>query len=266
MLYDQYFTDDLKNPTDIVRGRPRRRRRPERGVEAMKRGLLLSSLLLLLTLAGVGQDVSGTSLVDEFSNPNCEDIWARLDNFLTQLNNNPMATATISMSAKRGEARDDLYYETMMRNYFITRKVALERWRIIRTKAEESRIIRFWLTPPGARLPMLEVAAWSLEYPLGTKPFIFTNGENYMVEVTVCLYVNELDLLAKVLAANPHSRTNVVLIVKSKEQFYRRKKQVLRKLVGDYSISSNRIKFFQRINRRPNPYGIRSDAEYWFVL
>ena len=229
----------------------------------MRHVLIICALIVLSANVSSGQAPQSIS-VDEFSNPNCEDIWARLDNLLVQLDNNPTATATISISAKHGELKGDLYFEAMMRNYLIRRKISRDRFQIIRTHPTAHREIEFWLTPPGATSPKIDRAEWSLEYARDTKPFIFTHGENYAVEIGVCINVDELSLLAEVLEANPIARTNVVLDVRNGSQFNSKKRKTLKDLM-EYGIAKKRIRFFKRINRKPNPYGIRPTAEYWFA-
>ncbi len=248
MLFPQYFIDDLKNRAGLVRTL-----------------CLIGAFVFVLAFQVLGQEPAKTFLVDEFANPGCEDLWARLDNFLVQMGNNPTATGTIWIAEKRGDVRDNLYYEAMIRNYLIERKLSPDRWRIIRTGPKNERLVKFWITPPEAQPASVNPSSWSFEYPPVTKPFIFTNGENYMVEMTVCIYVDEISLLAKVLDANPRANTNVVLIVRTNKEFNSRKRRVLKELVLYYAINKKKIRFFKRIDKRPNPYGIRPKTEYWFI-
>lgn len=225
--------------------------------------LVICALIFLPSPPSLAQAANSIP-VDEFSDPNCEDIWARLDNFLIQLNNNPTANATISISAKHGNLASNLYFEAMMRNYLIRQKIEPNRIHIFRAQPTATREIKFWLTPPAAQMPKIDRADWSLEYAPDTKPFIFTHGESYAAEIGVCIYVDELSLLAKVLEANPGASTNVVLDVRNNRQFDSRKRRT-RKDLMEYGIGRNKIRFFKRIDRKPNPHGIRPTAEYWFV-
>jgi hypothetical protein len=177
---------------------------------------------------------------------------------------NPTALATIEIIGKENDISANFYLESMIRGY--ARKfLPAGRWSMRRAKWERERRFRYWLTPPGAIPPKIDDANWSFVYPANTKPFIFTHGESHMVEVGVCLYVDEIDLLAKALEANPKARVNVVLIVRNDQQYQRRRREVVRTLMRKYSISATKIRTFKKISRKPNPHGINPDAEYWFV-
>ena len=102
-------------------------------------------------------------------------------------------------------------------------------------------------------------------YPSGTKPFLFTEGESYSVELGVCLDVDEVALLAKALEFNPAARVNVVLIVRSNREYLRRKEKTTKELVDAYSISRSRIRMFRKLASKPNPYGIYPTTEYWLI-
>lgn len=236
-----------------------------RGFELMKPFVNLVLIICLYTVAH-SQNPEAFQQIDEFQNPNCEDLWARLDNFRIQINNNPDATAIVALSGKNYDLRNDLWYEAMIRTYFMSRKLPAGRWKVLRTQPQAVRKAEFWLTPAGGELPNVQVSDWSLEYSKETKPFIFTFGDSYAVETNVCLYADELALLARVLAANPSARTNVVLKVRSQKEYLRRKASTISTLVNDYAIRRHQIKIFKEVTHRPNPYGIHPTVEYWFVM
>ena len=204
--------------------------------------------------------------MDSFQNPNCEDLWARLDNLLVALSKNPDSTATFALSGKTGELRNDLWIENMIRGYFRSMKnIPADRWKIVRTGPAAARRIELWITPPGAIPPEIERADWSLLYAKTTKPFIFAYSPDHMEDVTVCLPSDQLRLLAVVLSANPTARTNVVLIVRSQKEFVRRMLHTSADLVDDYGIQRKQIKIFEKVTRKKDPYNIEPDVEYWFV-
>jgi len=205
-------------------------------------------------------------LVDKFQDASCEVLWARLDNLSSQLNSNPEVIATIAMSGKIGQLRDDLWIDDMIRGYFrSTRPIPSDRWKIVRTAPKAERNIEFWITPVGGEPPRIESAEWSLGLPKETNPFVFDYEPDHMEEVTVCLDSDRIRLLAQVLQANQTARTNVVLIVRSQNEFVRRTRRTMSELVGVYGISRQQIRIFKKITRRPNPYRIHPDVEYWLV-
>ena len=227
--------------------------------------ILICSLLIALSPVAQAQDKQSI-LIDTFQKVSCEELWARLDNLQSALGSNPDAVATISLSGKIGELHDDLWIEDMIRGYFLrTRPVSSDRWKIVRTRPEVERNIEFWITPAGAEAPKIETAEWSLAYPRQTKPFMFAYEPDHMEEVTVCLDSNRIRLLAQVLQANSNARTNVVLIVRSRKEFERREHRTLSELVDVYGIRREQIKIFKKITRRPNPYRIHPDVEYWLI-
>lgn len=220
--------------------------------------------VLVLGLSVAAQTRPASVLIDEFQNGNCEQIWARLDSLAIRMNADPTATGTVSISGAINDIRNNLYYDAMIRGYFADRRMS-ERVKIIRTDLQQKRHFELWLTPANAEPPVVHAADWPLEYPEHAKPFIFTEGENYMVTVSVCLYVDEVALLAKVLKANPKARTNVVLKVPSHKEFALRKRKVIKILTTNYSIPRSQIRIFEQLGFKKDPHGIESNTEYWLV-
>jgi hypothetical protein len=229
---------------------------------------LAHSLILIVLFASCAfpQRQPASTLVDSLQNPSCEDLWARLDYFLVELSKKPDSSATIALSGKMSELRDDLWIEDMIRVYFRSMKnVPTDRWRIVRTGPAAARKIELWITPPGGKPPEIQQANWSLLYAKTTKPFIFAYSPDHMEDVTVCLPSNQLRLLAQVLSVNPTARTNVVLVVRSQKEYARRMRQTIAELVDDYGVQRRHIKIFKKVTRKKDPYNIEPDVEYWFV-
>lgn len=222
--------------------------------------LLIVFWFAVLTVYGQAESMQ----IDKFQEANCEDLRARLDNFAIQLNHSPHATGTVAISGKINDLRNSLYYEAMIEGYFRKRNM-LSRLKIFRTRVETERHISFWLTPADAQPPPITTSEWSLDYPEDSKAFIFTHGDNYAVEISVCLYVDELAMLAKVVKANPKSRTHVVLKVRSEKEFARRKRQTITDLTSGYTISRSQIRIFKQSGFKGDRYGIEPNTEYWFV-
>ena len=132
-------------------------------------------------------------------------------------------------------------------------------------RPEAKRKVELWITPAGAERPKIDSAEWSLIYPKGTKPFIFAYDPDHSEEVDVCLASDQTGLLAEVLKANPSARTNIVLKVRSQNEFARRKRQTISELVNHYEISVQQIKIFKQIAHKPDRYHIEPDTEYWLV-
>ncbi len=194
-------------------------------------------LLLALGFGANSQELPKAVLVDELGNPDCEVLWAKLDSFMHQVQVAPESVAIVEISGKTNELFGNFYWDNMIRGYFATRNIPQERWSIRRTGLGNERVVRFWLKPADSSPPDIEVAEWTMIYPLGTKPFLFTTGDSYSVEIGVCLYVDEIALLAKALEFNTAARFNVVLIARTDREYLRRKQKTLKDLVHNYSIS-----------------------------
>jgi hypothetical protein len=227
--------------------------------------VLLLIAITLLNAISIGQFKPKPILVDEMNNADCETLWSRLDAFSNQLAQNTDASARIEIAGKLDEpVHTDFYWHNMIRDYARQRRITAERWEVRKLPRSTERRIRFWLVPRGVPAPESAEADWSFIYPADTRPFIFSHGSNYSVEVGVCLDVDEVDLLSQALAANPAARLNVVLITPTEKVFQRRKQKTGRKLTREYSIAKSRIRFFRKVGR-PQPGYPNPDAEYWFV-
>jgi hypothetical protein len=231
----------------------------------LPRLFLIAILLVAFVVGANGQEPPKAILVDEFSNPNCEVLWSRLDAFIQEMKSDSTSVAIIEISGKANDPKGNFYWDSMIRGYFTRTNFPPKRWNIHRTALADQRILRFWRMPPGAALSSIDVAEWTMVYPRGAKPFIFTNGESYAAEIDVCLHVDEIALLAKALEFNPGARVNVVLVVRSNREYLRRKQKITKDLVDDYSISRSRIKMFMKLSSKPNPLGIHHTTEYWLI-
>jgi hypothetical protein len=228
--------------------------------------MLVFVSVVLFGSNAIGQGEPKVVLVDEFGKPSCEELWAQLDFLSSKLAGSPTSSAVIDISAPASEVPHvPVYWHRMVQNYFAIRKLGPERIRIRMLKLGDEWNIKFWMLPTGTNPPEAERAEWSLKYPSGTKPFVFTNGDPYSVRSGVCLNVDEIGLLARAVDENPLSRVNVVVIVRSDREFARRRATILKELVEDYSISPSRIRMFKKLTKRPNPYGIDPRTEYWLL-
>jgi hypothetical protein len=231
----------------------------------VKKFVLLLSANVLIVVSLFSQERTTSMLVDGFQDASCEVLWARLDGFRSALSNDPSAIATIAISGKIGEIQNDLWIEDMIRGYFRMTGISSDKWKIVRTRPQAERRIEFWISPAGAEPPRIEAAEWSLTYQKPAKPFIFAYEPDHMEDVSVCLPSNGLRLLSNVLQASPNARTNVVLMVRSKKEFERKRRRTLFELVSSYAIQRQQIRIFKQIINKPDPYHIEPEVEYWLV-
>ena len=221
------------------------------------------TIVIIVGLAELAAPQGESTLINESGDAGCEFVWNNLDHLLSEMSRNPTATATVDISGKAGDLAGNFYWEQMVRNY-LSRRHPRDRWSVRRAAWGTERRFEYWLTHPGATPPVINEATWSFEYPADTKPFIFTEGENYSVSVGVCIYVDEIELLSRALNANPKARLNVVLITPTEHLYQRRKAKTLAMLTRDYSIERRRIRVFRKVGN-PKPGYPEPNAEYWFV-
>lgn len=120
-------------------------------------------IALLVLLAGLsvhGSDAPPTQKFDDYGDVNCEDEWARLDNFAIGLSQSPAATGYIIFYGgrrfrgrlpKRGEAAARA---ARIQPYLVKRRgVAADRIIVINGGYAEAFHVELWIVPPGAVPP-----------------------------------------------------------------------------------------------------------------
>jgi hypothetical protein len=117
-------------------------------------------LVVLFALSVDGSSSRPTSKFDDYGDVNCEDEWARLDNFAIGLSQSPAATGYIIFYGgrrfrgrlpKRGEAAARA---ARIQPYLVKRRgVAADRIIVINGGYAESFHVELWIVPPGAVPP-----------------------------------------------------------------------------------------------------------------
>ena len=119
-----------------------------------------SVVLVIVFLAASVQAAAPISKFDEFGDINCEDEYARLDNFAIQLQNTPSAQGYIIFYGgrrfrgrlpRRGEAA---VRAGRLKPYLVNRRgIPVDRVTVINGGHQESFSIELWIVPPGAEPP-----------------------------------------------------------------------------------------------------------------
>jgi hypothetical protein len=213
--------------------------------------LLILICLFVVSQISFGQAKPQAVLFDEMGNPNCEDLAARTNGFLTQLNNEPNS---------QGYA---VFYGD---NKYLRRKLGLELWlngeiksmrfnssRIIKIRSAETGGIRiqFWIVPAGVEKPSFNETRWNFVFPQKTKPFIF--HDDYSDQI--CFYISFEKVFAEYLNANPEARGHIVIHEESLKKYEKRKKET-QNLLSE--IPKRRLKYFYVKNDSSN-------VEFWLV-
>lgn len=123
----------------------------------------LGASLLIVFLANfaiANPSVAPTSAFDRFGDINCEDEYARLDNFAIQLQHEPHSRGAILFYAgrmagdklpRRGEAEARVL--RIKAYLFKRRSVPPDRITFINGGYGKYFLVQLWMVPPGARLP-----------------------------------------------------------------------------------------------------------------
>ena len=117
-------------------------------------------VLMVISLCVSGSSRTPQQKFDEFGDINCEDEWARLDNFAVHLQNEPAAQGYVIFYGgrlfrgrvpRRGEAA---FRAARMKPYLVnSRGIPDERVIVLDGGFRESWEAELWIVPPGASPP-----------------------------------------------------------------------------------------------------------------
>ncbi len=219
-------------------------------------------LVALLVLAEIqfGQIKPQAILIDEFGTLGCEDLSARQDAFLSEIQNEKNAKGYAVIYAESGDLKKNLRYESYINGHLNARRFNNHEFITVRGPEREKLKIEFWKVPKDADTPVFPTATWSYVIPQTTKPYIFT-ADTY--GGGPCESTSYVKLFADLLLANPKSHGNVVIRDKTNRNFRKRQVGVVRELVNRYNIPLHRLKFFF-VKDKNYPYDF-TDVEYWLV-
>ena len=135
-----------------------------------------SLIIVIIFLAASVQAASPISKFDEFGDINCEDEYARLDNFAVQLQNEPSAQGYIIFyGGRRFRSRLPRVGEAAARAgrlkpYLVSRRgIPAERVVVINGGYRENFSVELWIVPPGAEppKPSVEVPVSAIKFRKG---------------------------------------------------------------------------------------------------
>ncbi len=122
--------------------------------------LKCSLIILIILLAAPVRAASPISKFDEFGDINCEDEYARLDNFAIQLQNSPTAKGyVIFYGGRRFRGRLPRVGESVARAgrlkpYLVNRRgIPADQVVVINGGHKESFSVELWIVPAGAEPP-----------------------------------------------------------------------------------------------------------------
>ncbi len=220
---------------------------------------LVLIILFVSFQIGFGQEKPKAELIDEFGKANCEDFWARFDNFFNVLQNEPTSTGYIIIYGEKNSLPANLGYEKLTNGIVRFRNLDPNRLVIIRGEEKDSIHIEFWKVPAGAENPTFVAGNWDLTVKQN-KPFIL---RGYSEGDGICPTNTSIKLFADYLKSNPNMRAHIVITGKAIENFANTEKDLSNQLVNEHKISPNRLKFFY-VKDKTFPYDF-ADVEFWLV-
>lgn len=204
-------------------------------------------------------------LADKFTHGNCEEVLARMDYFLTQLNNDPSSQGYILIYGLPRAVRRS---ERIIRNSIKFRNYDPSRITLINGGGNGKRAaIEMWSVPPGATPPLPNVpdeekpdTEPQKEAVYTTKPYIF--GSQFVDGVGGCIdEFYDLESYAEAIKEKSKNRGNIVIYETSQKLFRQTEKEVLGELAKS-NVARKRIKTFF-IKVKPNQ--LREGIELWFL-
>jgi len=191
-----------------------------------------------------GQEQAKAELRDEFGKITSEDLAARIDSLLYDLNQRPKSTAYVVINnGKILNDRERFLYEQWVKGQIKARKFDEKRIFIIRAEDKDELQIQLWIVPEGTEKPSFTEVKWNAVLSPNTKPFIFTTTEWNNGLDTPAEYLS-LNLFSEYLDANPTTRGHFVVRAKSKEEFRKEQTEITNLLTKKYKVTTKRLRFF----------------------
>jgi hypothetical protein len=165
-------------------------------------------ILIGLFLAfGVVCPAQQPQLIDEFGKIYCDDLLARVDNIALKVSERPSTTAYVVISGS-----SDLLVAKLSLQLKIEAAIKesrLDRSRVTFLEGQGIGELKasVWLSADGSRPPPSEIGHWQWALKRGIKPFIVRTDYGEMCGSSV-----DLDVISKLLEANPGSRIHAVIL------------------------------------------------------
>jgi hypothetical protein len=202
-------------------------------------------------------------MVDEFrtAGSNCEEGFARLDAFFTEISSNPADEALIVLYGDIADAGAARRREKQLRNHFRFRNFDRSRIRFYVGGPRPNGTTQFWLVPPGADQP--EIAGATAVTGIVERPTqTFLYATQYADGIPGCFgNIYDLGEYAEVIKTDPENIARIV-IGQSSQARYRIKAKEIADELRRYGIPSNRIVTIYKYVR---PNRLLEMTELWVV-
>ncbi len=227
-------------------------------------------IILILSFSVYSQNTNEVKLIDELGKPCSEDLSARYDSFLTELQNTPNSKGYIIFNGEISQEGTNLRFIEILKRHLEFRKFDENRIVLIRGENLKDMNIQFWLMPNDSNPPKVE-KLYSNEKITSPKMFqriVAEFNKNYGNENEFfdsfsgnwgCDFAPNLKDYAEVLKSY-NNLTGYIIIYGSKTQSKKRIKNfAVKQLITKYKIAKNRLRTVYGENRE------ESEIELWFV-
>ncbi len=254
MLLSQFFIDDLKNRAVLLRGIR----------------LVLAVLLVFISI-GNGQEPPKPLLVDEVGEVCSEDLMARMDNFMVQLNTNPTAKGVVIFHGRNDtHGRNQLLSRYISTRYPAMRGFDSSRLRLLEGETREEQMIQFWIVPAGAKELVYKPygAASYSESILFDRAWVGFNRWAGSLDIYSdgfydlgCDFPPNRALFAKIVRENPHLDAFLIVYTspENRSRGVRLASFALNDLVGNFKVPRKRIRAINGGTRK------EPEIELWLI-
>ncbi|MEP7213467.1 MAG: hypothetical protein ABI791_10345 [Acidobacteriota bacterium] len=205
---------------------------------------------------------------DEFRTrgSNCEEGFARMDAFLTELANDPGARGVVAIYGDTDAPRAARQRRQQLINFLKIRKFDRDRIEFVEGRPERDGKTQFWLIPAGAEPPAIVLDEGTAQPPAETvipvieEPYLY--AEQHSDGIPGCggnLY--DLGEYAAALKADPASRGRIVIGESSRSKFASAGREILSEL-ANYGIKRSRMSLVYKFVR---PLRAAESTELWIM-
>ena len=125
---------------------------------------LISAILFASFQIGFAQENHKAVLIDEFGLIGCEELLARLDNFMSDLMNEPNSIGYAVIYGKQGNLIDNAKYEGWINGQIRFRNFDAGHLIAVRGKERDNLKIELWRIPKGIEKPFSAESKWNLVF------------------------------------------------------------------------------------------------------
>lgn len=222
----------------------------------MKTPKLLFALLILFVLFQVclaQKEKSKTELTDSFGAVPCDEILARLDNFLVTIRDEPGAVGYVIFYGGLNPIQNS-FYEHTIRNHSRMRRFPENQFKVVTTNPLQEFKVELWLGRNGEK-PVVEERKSSLVLNrIASRRYLFAEDSVAVVRIdgrltyiigscaACCIETINPHLLSKFLKANPEMRADIRVYNNKRSRANQFIKLFLNDVKENYQIPRNRLK------------------------